>query len=460
MALKRDDDAEHLHPREFADRPHSGMGAAAQMRFRGMANNGAQAQRVAQLQAMANRRPGRKIPPRTGTGGAHNGLPLQLKTGIENLSGYNMDDVRVHYNSPQPAQLNAHAYAQGTHIHMAPGQERHLPHEAWHVVQQKQGRVRPTMQFAGHTAINDDKGLEHEADVMGTKALGTVQRMFAGVPQDSPRTAPISGFHAVVQRLETDDAGWKWSHNDSFATNGGVHLGADNNQLPDLAGITWTANGDVTFTDDEEEDDDENERTLTLYRPRWTDNNGVLNVPKDCITTAELVAAWLTEQDPEEVGQVLTVPVIAVAGAQTQIVPGDILFHVHTEDDGDFHGAGVIATDGGDAVTMEADSSQGNQIAQMAPVFDMYAGHAGFRDSQLGDEDDERTYVIKFAVAAGRSNNEQLWAGIQEEIDGHNYTAAGQAAAEKIKNTIQQHIAEQQMDVESDHDDDNDEEEI
>lgn len=35
-------------------------------------------------------------------------------------------------------------YSQGTDIHIGPGQEKHLPHEAWHVVQQKQGRVKPT----------------------------------------------------------------------------------------------------------------------------------------------------------------------------------------------------------------------------------------------------------------------------------------------------------------------------
>lgn len=69
------------------------------------------------------------------------GLPDNLKSGVENLSGFSMDDVKVHYNSSQPAQLNALAYAQGTNIHIAPGQERHLPHEAWHVAQQKQGRV-------------------------------------------------------------------------------------------------------------------------------------------------------------------------------------------------------------------------------------------------------------------------------------------------------------------------------
>ncbi len=98
------------------------------------------------------------------------GLPDNLKTGIESLSGQSMDDVKVHYQSDKPAQLNAHAYAQGTDIHIAPGQEQHLPHEAWHVVQQKQGRVEPTMQLHD-VAINDDSALEKEADTMGARAL-------------------------------------------------------------------------------------------------------------------------------------------------------------------------------------------------------------------------------------------------------------------------------------------------
>ena len=98
------------------------------------------------------------------------GLPDNLKSGIERLSGYDMSDVKVHYNSAKPAQLNAHAYAQGNQIHLGSGQEKHLPHEAWHVVQQKQGRVRPTMQFNGQ-AINDNTGLEKEADMMGGKAV-------------------------------------------------------------------------------------------------------------------------------------------------------------------------------------------------------------------------------------------------------------------------------------------------
>jgi len=44
------------------------------------------------------------------------GMPDNLKNGIEALSGYSMDDVRVHYNSPKPVQLQALAYTQGTDL--------------------------------------------------------------------------------------------------------------------------------------------------------------------------------------------------------------------------------------------------------------------------------------------------------------------------------------------------------
>ena len=98
------------------------------------------------------------------------GLPSDLRAGIESLSGMSMDGVKVHRNSSAPAAVQAHAYAQGSDIHLGPGQEKHLPHEAWHVVQQAQGRVKPTMQAKG-VAINDDAGLEREADVMGAKPM-------------------------------------------------------------------------------------------------------------------------------------------------------------------------------------------------------------------------------------------------------------------------------------------------
>lgn len=121
----------------------------------------AAAHRVVQRERMPATRP--VAPNRTG-------LPDGLKAGLETLSGFAMDDVRVHYGSQQPAQLQAHAYAQGAHIHVAPGQERHLPHEAWHVVQQMQHRVPVTQRAGNGTPVNDDVHLEREADFMGAKA--------------------------------------------------------------------------------------------------------------------------------------------------------------------------------------------------------------------------------------------------------------------------------------------------
>jgi hypothetical protein len=109
------------------------------------------------------------------------GLPDSLKSGVEAMSGLSMDDVRVHYNSDKPAQLQAHAYTQGSDIHVAPGQEQHLAHEAWHVVQQKQGRVAPTAQLKG-VALNDDDSLEKEADLMGARAV----QMKAEHPSEAP----------------------------------------------------------------------------------------------------------------------------------------------------------------------------------------------------------------------------------------------------------------------------------
>ncbi len=100
------------------------------------------------------------------------GMPDRLKAGIESLSGIDMSDVRVHASSDRPARLDALAYTQRSEIHLGPGQERHLAHEAWHVVQQKQGRVRATAEVKG-LPLNDSSSLESEADLMGPKALQT-----------------------------------------------------------------------------------------------------------------------------------------------------------------------------------------------------------------------------------------------------------------------------------------------
>lgn len=125
------------------------------------------------------------------------GLPDALKAGVEQLAGISLDDVRVHYNSAKPAQLDALAFTQGHDIHVAPGQEQHLAHEAWHVVQQAQGRVKPTMQMQDRLPVNDDVGLEHEADSMGENALANAAQL-QRVPEEQ---ALLQGQFALVQRM-------------------------------------------------------------------------------------------------------------------------------------------------------------------------------------------------------------------------------------------------------------------
>lgn len=161
----------------------------------------AQAKQVVQLQEIVNndseqQKPIQKKENKTG-------LPHQLKSGIESLSGYSMDDVRVHYNSNKPAQLNAHAYAQGVDIHLASGQEKHLPHEAWHVVQQKQGRVAPSIQMKNGLNVNNDESLEQEADVMSVKA---VSQMSTGSVKTSPHKINPVSLKEVFQLKTTKAA--------------------------------------------------------------------------------------------------------------------------------------------------------------------------------------------------------------------------------------------------------------
>lgn len=136
-------------------------------------------------------------PPRGPTG-----LPGGLRSGLERLSGLDLGDVRVHHDSPLPGQVRAAAFARGDDIHLGPGMARHLPHEGWHVVQQRQGRVRATHQMKDGPG-NADRGLEHEADVMGARALALGGAGDGGEPgaRPAPRRdrAPHPGKAAVTQ---------------------------------------------------------------------------------------------------------------------------------------------------------------------------------------------------------------------------------------------------------------------
>lgn len=176
--------AEQSHAGASTASPVAQLSAAHVMQLQSSIGNQAVAQ-LMQMQAKLE-------PPKEN----QTGMPDRLKAGVESLSGMDVSDVRVHHDSDKPSQVGALAYAQGNEIHVGPGQEEHLPHEAWHVVQQKQGRVTPTIQTKG-MAINDQPSLEQEADEMGAKAVESKAEI-------SVQPSPAHGGHqatAVMQQV-------------------------------------------------------------------------------------------------------------------------------------------------------------------------------------------------------------------------------------------------------------------
>lgn len=132
------------------------------------------------------------------------GLSDKLKSGVENLSGYSLDGVKVHYNSPKPAQFSAAAYTAGKNIFVGPGHESSLPHEAWHVVQQMKGEVSATNNING-VNVNENPALEREADIMGKKALSQTDSSELELISAEPRS-DVDQFDHVINLSEPKPA--------------------------------------------------------------------------------------------------------------------------------------------------------------------------------------------------------------------------------------------------------------
>jgi hypothetical protein len=137
-------------------------------------------------------------------GGAQ--MPEDVQDKMEAAFGADFSPVRIHEGAHAEA-IGALAYTQGTDIHFAPGQyqpssqrgQELIGHELAHVVQQSEGRVAPTVQAKG-LAINDDTGLEAEADELGARAArGEIVRSGGGdvVAGQGPAQRKAAG--AVIQ---------------------------------------------------------------------------------------------------------------------------------------------------------------------------------------------------------------------------------------------------------------------
>ncbi len=175
---------------------------------------------------VGNRNVSRQIARTLGDGeprraGPSSGLPHALRAGLESLSGLDLAGVRVHKNSSWPERLKMSAFARGQEIHLGAGQDKHLPHEGWHVVQQMQGRV--TRPQRNGLAVNSNPALEREANVMGERAASSIasaepsslrrsrqadQGVLQGAPTpvanlSSPRFAVHDAFVAVLGGTRT-----------------------------------------------------------------------------------------------------------------------------------------------------------------------------------------------------------------------------------------------------------------
>lgn len=105
------------------------------------------------------------------------GIPAAVRDVVEDaktwveVSAYGPDELAVRFHHRLVPGMQATAGNQAVlraFKPTKPGQERHLPHEAWHVVQQKQGKVKP---YSGTGPLPaETPALAAEADRMGAKA--------------------------------------------------------------------------------------------------------------------------------------------------------------------------------------------------------------------------------------------------------------------------------------------------
>jgi ribosomal protein S18 acetylase RimI-like enzyme len=130
-------------------------------------------------------------------------IPAPVRTKMESAFNTSFANVRVHKGNHADA-VGAIAYTQGNHIHFAPGRfnpetssgQALLGHELAHVVQQRQGRVKPTTQVNG-LPVNDQVALEKEADTLGQKAAQMKQDKSASYQITAPQ-ASEDGYQKIA----------------------------------------------------------------------------------------------------------------------------------------------------------------------------------------------------------------------------------------------------------------------
>ncbi len=222
------------------------------------------------------------------------GIPERMKTKFERSSGFSFDDVRVHYNSEKPAQLKAHAYTQGNQIYVAPGQEKHLPHELGHVVQQKSNAVKPTGEIAG-MPLNDDEAMESGADKLAEKAEASEN------PEESDEE-PVQAKAkdgGVVQRVDLTSEG-SYNFNAGFMSSiigGAGVLGGIGSAIAGIIGYNHASKekyvGQIEEYTDKADDACDDAEASYYEMLRYNDENNNAKTTRKAIETKKLATKAL-----------------------------------------------------------------------------------------------------------------------------------------------------------------------
>jgi hypothetical protein len=333
------------------------------------------------------------IAPAPSGGGA--ALPRPVLTQMNDAFGTDFSAVRVHEGDRVPA-VGALAYAQGADVHFAPGQYDRgstrgtelIGHELAHVVQQSQGRVAAGPLAKG-AAINEDPALEREADEMGARAA---RGESVGAP-----AGPIAAGGSAVQLYREED-GHRISENDLYMVDLGdpTRLLVHDDAAPPTGDLIIADGGDAPdgyqgYHYDPDADFENDCLGLAENLARNIDQpsgraefravgdqgreTGRLFGHTDATNTSIASGAWGTDElaNPD-IGE-------AYSTARTRIVPDEVPYHAAT----------VVAKDGGDNVTLEADAGDPDLAV---PVFDMYGTRTG--DEMDADDDPQQTFHDRY----------------------------------------------------------------
>ncbi|HSI77828.1 MAG TPA: DUF4157 domain-containing protein [Lunatimonas sp.] len=175
-------------------------------------------------------------------------LPGELQANLETSFRQDFSDVNIHTSSQAAQHLNALAYTQGEGIHFAPGEfnphsesgRNLIGHEFTHIVQQRSGVVQPNAVLGKGLPLNDNQGLENEANSLGRKAVqGEVVEKYR-----SPSLGIRSGLRTVLAKRDVIQRDIKGNQE---LKNGKMEVDFTKNDAA-AAGDRATETGTVKFT--------------------------------------------------------------------------------------------------------------------------------------------------------------------------------------------------------------------